>query len=258
MPAKRKSASSKYSSYTPYGKKAKAGNGRYAKKPTMRTKTAGKYSYKGFGYNPRPVQNRQYETLTTVANGRITGDGTIIGGALMNLNSAFNPFNAIAGQPLGWDQLTPGLYDRYKVWSGHYSLKLIPLSATNPRKLTIVTWIARSATEPATLREALSQPGAKSRIFQVDDTTSPFHFQEPIIVSGNWNLRDWFPDIKVPFTTYNASPSSGSNEVLFLNYFITQTDGTVLEDTYPACDLYLTCVQKTEMVRRITDQIQVS
>lgn len=234
---------------------------RYKSKPVYSQRRTGKYSYKGFGTKgSRPDQNRIYQTLTTVNTAAIVNPVGFAGDAMMNLNSAFNPLNNFTGQPLGWDQLTPGLYDRYKVWSGKWTVKFVPgkIASAAGEDGIMVFWVARSKTVPATLREALSQPGAKSRYYSLRFTTTESTTVEPIIMSGSWNLRDWFPDIKSPYNTYNASPSDASNEVLYLNYFFCRLTGVQHVESTDIGTCVLTCVQQTELVRRVTDQIQVS
>jgi len=258
MPRAKRLASSQAQSS--YAKKAKQGR-KYMGIVSKPSRYRVKYGFRGFARRRRPVQNRTYQELQTVRVGSLTGDGARLAGEIAFLNSAYDPCNAAgAVQPQGWDAITPALYDRYKVWSGRWHIKIIPKAATNPRKCTIVLWVSRSNVDVTSLRAALEQLGAKSRVFTIADVAAPdYNNQQPLTMSGSWDLQDWFGSPhEVDYNIYTSSPNTGLLHVLYLNYLVVQTDDTVIEDTYPVMDYYLTINQHTELIRRTGNFIAVS
>lgn len=222
------------------------------------------YAWKGFGKDPGQTvtQNREYISWRTAYEGTYLASAGPLAykfGSIL-LNSCYDPFLSGGAnfQPLGYDQLTPALYERYRVWSGYYNIvfNTVPnATAATALDANIIVWLSRSNSNPTTARIALAQPGA--RVYKLDaELSTATSANRPVYVRGRWDVKDWFQESETPWTAYNADPASP--QTLYLNFFIYSLSGGTWAENTKITNIAAVIIQKTEMARRTSGYLNPS
>lgn len=167
------------------------------------------------------------------------------------LNDLFDGFvtGAANTQPLGYDQITPDMYEKYRVYKGQYR-GYLRLQSTAGQDCLCIMWLSRDNTAPGSGRIAASQPGAVVRSLSVtaggDDSMKSF--------KGNFNVQNFIPKDEMGWTAYNASPTN----ILYLNFYFCGVSLGVLASSTTITYIYCELFQEAEFGMKASDVIPVS
>lgn len=167
------------------------------------------------------------------------------------INDCYDAFvtGAANTQPIGYDMICPDLYEKYRVYKGFYR-GYIELLSTAAANCVLIMWVSRNTTAPASGRSAAGQPGAVVLYMSndVDSTKNSTSFK------GKFNVQDFIPKDELSWSAYNASPTNA----LALNFYICETDLTVLPSSVSVCKIYCELFQDTEVGMKSSNVIPSS
>lgn len=252
------------SDYGRSAKRYKKAGSRFLPFTYGKRKYKSRYNWKKFSDHPGQVlgQNREYAELRNTYATKLTSSGAgVLAGELIRLNDCYDPFitGGANAQPLGWDNLTPQLYDRYRVYSGTAKVTVAPwnLSGVN-QPILMVMWLSRSNVDVLTLRDAQCQPGARTMVIPRIDRTAGFGTDIPKTMYFKWDISEFIQREEVVWSAYSASPATATLSVLYLNYWISFMDGTALANSTDYLAINMEMTQHTELARRTANFIPPS
>lgn len=248
--------------YRKYGQRRQYSNYRrksYARSYARYTKHA--YAFKGFGNAPGNtiVQNREYSELRNpYVVSVVPTESATYHHFYIRLNDCYDPYvtGAANTQAVAWDNLTPFVFDRYKVWSGQCSISFTrrPVTTANAAKdWYVCTFLSRSSADPTTLRTAMSQPGSVWQMLKGVDSADMGRQANVIKFNKTWDINQWFQKEDTANTAYNATPTNS----IYMHFFITKNDASAFAASEPM-DVTANLMQHTELTRRTSGQLPPS